>query len=466
MVEVARALARRPFTPLASPLPDWLTGLNQEQYAIIRNRPDRAVWIDQPRGLALAPLHRGFIYQAPVQIFAVEGGKIRRLVYSTQRYDFGRVVPPPNVGDIGFSGFRLVRSRGGDQPPRDIVQFQGATFLRAAARGQVNGVVARALSLKTGDPRGEEFPFFRAFWIEPPQRDETAIVHALLDTESVAGVFSYTIRADEVTLIDTEAAVFPRVALDNFGISGMQATYLYSVADKRGIDDYRAGVHETSGLQMLSGAGEWIYRPVVNPRQLQISAFVDENPRGFGLVLRDRDFALFQDHDARFEARPALWVEPIGDWGPGAVQLIEIPSDNEIHDNIIVNWRPKEPLAAGSEHFLAYRQHWAWGPPERVPLATAIGYRVGRSNAPRRRRFVVDFAGEKLATMKQEEIAPAFWCSNNGMSNLRVIQGVGGKATRVAFDLETGNESLIELRLVLRAGDAPVSETWLYRWTP
>lgn len=465
LVDYARALAKRPYVAPNAALPEPFNALNYDQYVGVRHRPERAIWADQPNGFVLEPLHRGFIFQAPVQIVLVEGGKTQRLIYSPQRYDFGRLAAPSSsIGDIGFSGVRILVSQA-DAPPREIVVLQGASFLRAIARGQAFGAISRALSIRTADQRGEEFPFFRALWIERPTRDDHIVVHALLDSESVAGVFSYTIHAGELTLIDTEAAVFPRVALDNVGLAGMQGTYLFGWTDRRAVDDYRPSVYEVGGLQMVNGNGEWIWRQVSNPKQLQVSWFGLDSPRGFGLVMRDRNFASFQDHDARFEIRPTLWIEPISDWKSGAVQLFEIPSNDEIHDNIIAMWRPKEPMTAGSEHFFAYRQHWCWSPPEKPQLYTVSGTRIGRGSQ-RRRRFVVDFAADAALQVKPEDLQIAFWASNNGGQNLRLLPATDNRPLRVTFELDTGSETMIEMRLALMSGTAPASETWLYRWTP
>lgn len=465
LVDHARALSKKPYVAPNSAMPDGFNALTYEQYSGIKHRMERQVWADPPVGLTLEPLHRGFIYQAPVHLSVIENGQTRKITYSTSRYDFGKLALPAGaVPDIGFSGVRIMLNAPG-MPQRDVATFQGATFLRSMARGQSPGVIARALSLKTGEAKGEEFPFFRALWIEKPQRDDLIFVHALLDSESVSGVFSYTIRVGDVTLIDTEAAIFPRVALDNFGLAGMQASYLYGWTDRRAIDDIRPVVHEVAGLQMLAGNGEWIWRPVNNPKQLQISSFASENPRGYGFVLRDRDFTTYQDHDARFELRPTLWIEPIGEWKAGAVQLIEIPSDNEVHDNIIAQWRPKEPLAAGAEYNFAYRQHWCWLPPERPNLAMVISTRIGRA-PQKRRRFVIDYVGERIASLKIADLQAALWSSNNGISNVRILSVTDHRPLRVTFDLDPGSETLVELRLALMAGTEPVSETWLYRWTP
>ena len=85
---------------------------------------------------------------------------------------------------------------------------------------------------------------------------------------------------------------------------------------------------------------------------LQISAFADTSPRGFGLLQRERMFADYQDLEARYENRPSVWVEPIGDWGEGAVELVEIPSEQEVNDNIVAFWRPHDPLRAKGEYML------------------------------------------------------------------------------------------------------------------
>lgn len=465
LVDHARALSRRPYTAPNAAMPDGLANLTHEQYSGIRSRPERLVWSGENPGLILEPLHRGSIYSAPVHVSVIENGMTRKLVYSPARYDFGKLqAPPGTIGDIGFSGVRILGLSTDLPVPREIATFQGASFLRSLARGQVPGAVSRALALRTGEPKGEEIPFFRALWIEKPTRGDLIAIHALLESDSVCAVYSYTIRVGDVTLVDTEATLFPRVALDNFGLAGMQASYLYGWTDRRAVDDTRPVVYEVAGLQMQTGNGEWVWRPVTNPKQLQISAFSADNPRGFGFVMRDRDFVSFQDHDNRYDLRPTLWVEPIGDWQAGVVQLVEIPSDNEAHDNIIAQWRPKEPLAAGSEYSFAYRQYWTWLPPVRPNLALAFSTRIGRG-PQRRRRFVVDFVGERAVSLRPADIQATFWCSNNGMSNLRILSVNEQRPLRVTFDLDPGNETLIELRLVLMQGNEPVSETWLYRWT-
>ncbi len=465
VIDVARQLSKRPFAPPPNDLPEPFANLNPEQYAAIRTQPATHIWADG-RGISVEPLHRGFVYGNQVGLYLVEDGRVRRVAYDRARFDYGRLNVPPNVPDIGYSGVRLHSAFGNGQTI-DFAVLQGATFFRALARGQNYGVVARALTLKPAEVRGEEFPIFRAFWLERPAAgSNTIIVHGVIDSESTTGAVRMTFRPGEMTIVDVETTLFPRVNLEHVGLGGMGSSYLFGPNDRRGADDARPAVYESGGLQMLNGQGEWLWRPLHNPDTLQISAFVDAAPKGFGLIQRERAYETFQDDDQRFERRPSLWIEPLGDWGQGTVQLLEIPSDAEINDNILAYWRPRAPMAAGSEVALAYRQYWCWAPPERPPLATVAGTRVGRGSTGRRRRFFVDFAGDMLGDNPPPDLKPTIGVGPGSVHNFRVLSYPERKTMRVAFELDPGNENACEMRLILEAGGKPVSETWLYRWTP
>lgn len=466
LVEAARALSRRPFSPPANDLPDVFSNLSYEQYIAITPAAGARVWGGEGRGFVVEPLHRGFVFGNPVALFTVDDGLIRRIGYDQSRFEFGRLNVPPNLPDIGFSGFRLFHTFGNSHPVEFAI-VQGATFFRALARGQNFGVVARGLTLRPAETKGEEIPGFRAFWLERPSPGANAIVvHALLDSESVAGAVRMTFRPGDMTIVDMETTLFPRVNLEHVGFGGMAASYLFGANDRRNVDDARPAAYEVSGLQMLNGQGEWLWRPVHNPQMLQISAFLDNNPRGFGLLQRERDYAAFQDDDQHFERRPSLWIEPIGDWGQGAVQLIEIPSDSEANDNILAYWRPRTPLAAGSEVLLAYRQFWCWAPPERPPYASVTRTRVGRGTNGRRRRFFVDFSGDILGNGPVPDLKPTLTTNPGSIHAFRLLHYSDRKTMRVSFELDPGNENACEMRLVLEAAGKPISETWLYRWTP
>lgn len=465
VVEAARMLSKRPMVPLSNnDLPEGYANLPQDQYAGIRAKPSGLIWTGENRGFTIEPLHRGYVFSAPVALFTVEDDMVRRVAFDRGRFDYGKVNPPPEGQDLQFSGFRVAT---GLERPYEFALFQGATFFRALARGQHFGAIARALILRPGETRGEEIPFFRAYWIERPSPAAGAlIVHALLDSESVTGAVRMTLRPGDISFIDVEMTLFPRANLDHVGFGCTMGTFFSGPQSRRTFDDLRPSIYEVSGVQMHSGSGEWIYRPVSNPSALQVSSFQDANPRGFGLVQRERDPAAFVDDDQRFELRPSVWMEPLGDWGQGSVQLIEIPTDSELNDNVIAYWRPRQPIAAGSETTIAYRQAWCWQPPDKPDLAMAVRTRQGRGSQGRRRRFAIDFAGEKLGDAALVAATRALVTATPGaIHNLRLWPFPERRAMRVTFEVDPGNDNLSELRLVLDAGGQPVSETWLNRWT-
>ncbi|MFN3892604.1 MAG: glucan biosynthesis protein [Beijerinckiaceae bacterium] len=472
VLEMARNLARQPWRKPAPDLPEPFNTLNHDQYASIERKPEAFVWRDQSTGFALEPTPRGFIFGNSLQINVVEDGVARRLAYDPADYNFGKVPAAAERKDVGFAGFRLW-IRGADGSLQDFLNFQGQGYFQTVGRGQPFGASARALAVRPVDQgKGEEFPYFAAVWIERPVLAANAVViHALLDSESVTGAFRYTMRPGDATIVDTECTLFTRAAIDNVGIAAMQGTFLFGPVDRRRGDDVRPGVYDVAGVQMHTGKDEWIWRPVANRQTIQLSAFVDENPKGFGVIQRDRDFSLFSDDDNHWEARPSVWTEPLGDWGPGHVTLIEIPAESQVNQNIIVYWRPRAPLAANSETTFSYRQWWAWNPPDRPPLATAWRSRSGRvSGSPpnaRRRRFMVEFRGDALADVaRNPEITARVTAAQGSVMSSRLMLARHEKAARVTFDLDAGNEPNMELRLLLESAGKPISETWLYRWTP
>ncbi len=466
VVERARDLARKPHEPRATTLPAPFSALTYDQYVGIRMKAGGAVWASDNTGFMLEPLHRGFLFAASMDINVVENGAVRRLTYSMNAFDFGKLAVAPGIPDLGFSGFRVLRAREG-RDPAEVALFQGASFFRSLAYGQNYGIVARGLMIRTADPRGEEFPAFREVWIEKPSlANDVLVLHALLDSESMTGAYRFTLRPGDVTITDTECTLFTRTPADFYGLGGMTGMFLFGAEGRRNADDIRSGVYETSGLQILNGNGEWLWRPVTNPAGLQVSAFVDASPRGFGLLQRERNFNLLQDDDQRWELRPSLWIEPINDWGEGSVQLIEVPSDSEFNDNILCFWRPKAVLQAGAEAAFAYRQFWCWTPPDRPPQAVVTDTRSGRGSAPKRRRFLVEFTSDAFADpQRSQDIKPNLSASVGNVTSIRQFLSKERKTLRVLFELDFGGEGVAELRLVLQAAGKPVSETWLYRWT-
>jgi periplasmic glucans biosynthesis protein len=471
VVEMARALAKAPFASPGGSLPASLTKLTYDQYRDIRFRPSATMWTDHGRMFHLQLFPLGYLFTTPVQIAIVKGDSAEHLAYRPDLFTVGKLVPEPlPTEDIGFSGFRLLYPLNLASRFDEVAVFQGASYFRSLGREQGYGLSARGLALKTGDPSGEEFPIFRSFFIEEPApQASTLVLYALLDSPSVTGAYRIEMTPDHDTVMKVDAVLFPRVELKEVGLAPETSMFMFSANGRNNVDDFRPEVHDSDGLLMLNGRGEHLWRPLANPAKLQISAFEDENPHGFGLIQRDRNLADYQDFEAHFERRPSLWVEPVGEWGKGAVILTEIPSDGEIHDNIVAFWRPHDPIPAGSEFHIAYRLTWGVEPhavfDRQHVLATALGRADVRAPTPVR-RFVIDYAPDPHACRAPCSPPHATVTTSAGkIADVVVSDNPLTRGYRVTFTLDPENSELCELRLDLKYDDSRSAEAWLYRWT-
>ncbi|HET7716239.1 MAG TPA: glucan biosynthesis protein G [Bauldia sp.] len=471
VIEMARNLAAAPFEPLPTELPPSFSDLNYVQYRDIYFKSDSALWKGEDSHFLLEFFHRGFYFKERIDVAVVDDGEARHVAYEPRLFGFGRHVPRPLPdSDIGFAGFRI----GTDvarEPGQftEFLVFQGASYFRSLAAGQAYGISARGLAVKTAAPEGEEFPVFRSFWVERPEPPDTHIVvHALLDSPSVAGAYRFRAEYGNETIIDVEAVLFPRVDLAQVGLAPGTSMFFFDLNGRKNVDDYRPEVHDSDGLLIYNGAGERLWRPLANPRELQVSSFIDKTPRGFGLMQRNRDFESYQDFEAAYQRRPSLWVEPVGDWGPGAVVLVEIPTDAEIHDNIVAYWTPQEPIRAGSEFRFAYRLTWGDGP-SRDPNAVFV-HRTRRGRADPEhptpiRLFVIDFAMAPGESRPEETPEAVVTSSAGKISGVTVADFPAVNGWRVTFHLDPGDAPLAELRASLVFPTPRPSETWVYRWT-
>jgi len=461
---IARDLATKPYRAADEELPGPLARIDYDHYRMIRFDPQKAIWRGDNLPFQMHLFHRGFIYRTRVDIHEVADGRARRLAYDPNLFSFGENERPQ--GDIGYAGFRLHHPINRPDYYDEVSAFLGASYFRAVGKGLGYGLSARGLAIKTAEPSGEEFPVFKAFWIERPRPGVNAIlIHALLDSPSCAGAYRFAIRPGEDTVFDVQLQLFPREEIMAAGIGPLTSMYFFGPENRGGADDYRPAVHDSDGVMIATGRGEQLWRPLANPRELQVSGFGDANPRGFGLMQRRRDFAAYQDLEARYERRPSAWVEPIGDWGEGNVQLVEIPTRGEIHDNVVAFWRPKEMLRPRQEYGFVYRLHWLPAAPGNPELAQFLASRGGA--APENARlFVLDAVGGKLKDLPQNaEPQLDVSCGPGAIRNPVVFRNPETGGWRAHFEMVPGNARLVELRALLKQGDRPLTETWVYRWT-
>jgi glucans biosynthesis protein len=475
---LAKQLSQAPYLAPQMVLPKELENLDYDQYRDIRSNPTATIWGEQSTYFRLQVLSRGFIFRDSVEMTLVKNGRCHPIRYDKKYFTTGTVMKSPMPSEeIGFSGFRILFPIHRFSVFDEVGVFQGASYFRSLGANQVYGVSARGLAVKTAEPEGEEFPAFRAFWIEEPARaSKSLVIYALLDSPSVTAAFRFTLHPGQkslhsTTFMDVEATLYPRVILNKVGIAPGTSMFYFSPNGRVAIDDFRNEVHDSDGLLIFNGYGERIWRPLANPKKVEVSVFVDENPLGFGLLQRERDPQNYQDLEALYEQRPSLWVEPMGLWGKGSVVLIEIPSNAEIHDNIVAFWRPDQPLAAGVEHHFAYRLWWGDVPALVKKYAWVAATRQGRgdSNASTPlRRFIIDYkAAEDISRESRKKTLPEAVVSTTAgaIKNVDVQYNPIMDGYRVSYIFDPAESSAAELRVDLKPQNEQQAEVWIYRWT-
>lgn len=470
----ARDLARQPFDGAEPRLPEALARLSYEQHGRIRFRADQALW--QEAGLPFRGqfFHPGAVFKRPVHIHEVADGVAREILFETASFDYGEAplagpVPPL----LGFAGFRLHHPLNRPDTFDELVVFLGASYFRALGRGQNYGLSARGLAVNTATTTGEEFPFFREFWLERPQPSATqATVHALLDGPSAAGAYTFLVTPGESVVTDVTATLFLRKPVERLGIAPLTSMFLHGGASPARSEDYRPRVHDSDGLSLWTGAGEFVWRPLGNPRRLRLSVYQDQGLRGFGLMQRARDFRAYQDIDARFEKRPSAWVEPVAGFGRGSVMLIEIPSEAEFNDNVVAFWTPAAPPEPGQPADFRYRIHWGAQAPHRFAGAEVAATRAGYGGPPGKqsdspvRKFLVDFRGGAIERATDTgALTPAVTATAGRIEAAR-LQRLPDGGWRLTFEFRPEGTRAVELRAYLKLGAEVASETWSYQWAP
>ncbi|WP_370576336.1 glucan biosynthesis protein [Paracoccus sp. MC1854] len=469
VARIATDLARAAHVEPPSTLDPPFSDLGYDAYRGIRFRREADPWADIP-GFGLDLLPPGMLFTKAVRINLVEGGVVRPLGFDPSVFDFDENTFPPDAaqmppGNMGWSGFRLRTVLNHPGFLDELAVFQGASYFRVLGRGNRYGLSARGLALGTGSPEGEEFPFFREFWVHTPDPvNQSVTVHALLDSPSVSGAFEFVLTVGDNTMVATRAALVPRRDLMDVGVAPLTSMFWFGPGDRGTFDDYRPAVHDSDGLEMVTGSGQRLWRGLNNPATLQISAFADRDPRGFGLMQRSRDFDDYQDAEAHYELRPSAWIEPAEGWGEGAVVLVEIPLESEFHDNIVSFWKPAQPLLAGVRHDFAYGQRFGATPGDGFPVARVRHTRSGRSvNAQGARSFFIDFDLDLFRD--QPDPTAVVSTSAGSVEHPYVVRLPDEGLLRLAFEFRPDRADLAEITARLEGPEGRLSETWLHRWT-
>ncbi len=469
LIERAQLSAGQAYAKEA-PVPDTAK-LGYDTYRGIRYRPDSILWREGGGKFRVEFFPTGFLYQTPVKMYVIKrngtpdaAGAATALSASPEMFDFGTATPPAQVG---FAGFKVTSPMNG-QKFDEVIAFLGASYFRPIGKDQAYGASARGLAIDTAQPRSEEFPEFREFWlVEPAPGDKTLTIYALLESPGASGAYVFTVTPGARTTVDVDARLFMRHGVSMLGIAPLTSMFL---SGKSGPwrDDFRPEVHDSDGLALLTGTGERIWRPLGNPGSLQVSSFVDNNPRGFGLQQRERRFDRYQDSVAKYQARPSLWVEPKGDWGEGEVRLVEIPTPSEYHDNIVAFWVSRWPVAKGQALEYRYRLSALGDEPALARDARVVATRQapidGNSKA---RRIVVEFEGDTLPTLKEERLVGSnVEVSGGKLLRTEIDQPPGSTNRRLFIDVELEGRRTADIRAFLTAEGERVSETFASQIRP
>jgi periplasmic glucans biosynthesis protein len=466
----ARELAAKPQVKPVPRLPKELQSLTYDQLRDIRYKPDRSLWRGPKSRFEVAFFHLGLFFDQPVKINEVSSDGVREIAFNPEDFDYGaNKLDPQKLKGLGFAGFRVHYPINTPHYKDEVLVFLGASYFRALGKDQRYGASARGLALDTGLHSGEEFPRFVEFWIERPSPSaKEIVVHALLDSKSLTGAYRFVVRPGPETVMDVKSRLHFRNTVSKLGLAPLTSMFHFGENQRSAALDYRPEVHDSDGLSVLTETGEWLWRPLVNPKRLQVNAFGANNPAGFGLMQRDRSFYSYEDLEARYELRPGIWVEPKGKWGAGRVELVQLPTPDETNDNIVAFWvpttlpNPKEPF--DFEYRVLWQKEKEAAPPQSWVTQTRRGMGYGR-RGDQSVAFMVDFEGPALKKLSPDaKVQGVFSSDANGqiLESIAYRHDVTG-GWRVALRVKRGDDKKpVELRGFLRNGSETLSETWTY----
>lgn len=477
---LARQAAALPYSAPRAAVPAELAALDYDGRRDIRYRPERSLWRAEGLPFEVQFFHLSGANDLAVQVHEVHDGQAHLLGYDPAAWDFGRHrFDRSGWRELGHAGFRVHAALNSTSYKDELIVFLGASYFRALGRGQQYGLSARGLAIDTvGGRSGEEFPRFTAFWLRRPKAGDTALtIDALLDSPRVTGAYRFVVKPGDNTTVDVQARVFPRAGaapVAMLGIAPLTSMYLHGENQPRATD-FRPEVHDSDGLLVAGGpAGgtiEWLWRPLAHPARALASSFQVERLHGFGLMQRDRRFASYEDTEAHYERRPSAWVEPLGVWGPGRVQLLLLPTPDETHDNVVATWVPATLPAPGQSLDLAWRLHWQGDTMQQPPNGWTVQSRLGRgwlppdpSTVPANEvQFTVDFDGPALRALPAGASVDAVASTSTPgarITEARAYPHPQGGWRMLLRALRPATSQPLELRAFLRSDGHALTETW------
>lgn len=487
VVAAAQRLAAEPYQPRPVNLPPFLRDLSYDDYQRIRFIGEHSLWRGNELPFRVQFFHPGNLFHNTVKIHEFASGFSQRIPFVRTYYDYQDLKVPGRLpGSLEYAGFRVLYPLNDPKKFDEVISFLGASYFRALGRGHRYGISARGLALNYGTAQPEEFPDFVEFWLGKPEPDARELtIHALLDSPSVAGAYTFVLTPGDDTVVHTRATLFFRQQVEVVGLAPLTSMFWFGENTAMRFGDFRPEVHDSDGLLVATGADARLWRPLENPRAIRVTTFPCSG--GFGLLQRDRRYYNYEDAEARYERRPGVWIRPDGEWPAGHVRLLEMPTANEYADNVVAAYVLEEPPAAGSSLEYSYEQLWTsrptfGGPPAWV-RSTRRTVQVDRN--PRHTRFIIDYAPAGMAgvpadaavTAHIEASPPASVATHTLFRN--EVDGSWRLSLELTAPSGTPNAEQsnnppsappppppMEVRVQLRLNDKPLSETWTSTWEP
>lgn len=462
----AEVLSQRPFDPHVPRNRELIRQIDYDAHQQIRYRPDASI-LPTPDSYPVQLFHVGRYAMDPVRMFIVRDGESREVLYSTELFSYGTAsFAKALTEDTGFAGFRIMRH---DNQP-DWISFLGASYFRTTGETMQYGLSARGLALNIGMPEPEEFPRFTNFWIEGLEGQDGILIYALLESPSVSGAYRISAVRGTGAITGVDLVLHARTDVHRLGIAPLTSMFWYGKTNRLQGTDWRPEIHDSDGLALWTGSGENIWRPINNPPVTKLSSFLDNNPKGFGLIQRERNFDAYQDDGVFYNRRPSVWVEPTAPWGEGAVQLLEIPTDDETKDNIVAFWNPASPLKASDRLSMSYRIYWQNYAPFQHGNGRVVATRRGDGGIPggdKRMgvtKYVADFDGGNLAQLTNTDGVTLHLSASRGTCDAAVAyRVVDTPRWRILFDYTPVGDETGDIRAYLEKDGKALTETWMYQ---
>ncbi len=472
VIDRAKQLAARRFEE-PERIPQWLLDISYDQWRDIRFKPEKSLWRDRNLPFEVQFFHAGVFYDRTVAINEIDASGVRAIPFSPSNFNYGKNEFASRVPqDLGYGGFRIHYPIKKADYRDEVIVFLGATYFRAVGRDHVFGTSARALSVDTALPSGEEFPFFRKFWLVRPTRTATDLmIYAIADSPSLTGAYRFAVIPGAQTVVQVDVRIFLRKPVKKLGIAPATSMFFFGEEALARFDDFRPEVHDSDGVLLNLASGEWLWRPLVNPNDLLVNAFKADDPKGFGLLQRDRNFDHYQDLETRQDLRPSVWITPQGSWGRGFLEVVEIPTRADYNDNVVTYWVPEDLPPPGQPVSLSYKMFWFTDDTARPPGGRTVATR--RQTVVERgvHRFVVDFEGGELAQLGADTVLRAYVTVASGEGSAEIVEQQAYKNSvtggwRLAFQVRPLGNDPVELRAFLDLAGEALTETWTYTLVP